>query len=97
MKFEWDEQKRETNLTKHGLDFYNAEQIFDAPLLVLEDNREDYGEMRWIGLGLLENRVVVLVYTEPDVTTVRFISLRKALPQERKRYEQYLSNRLGAG
>lgn len=44
-------------------------------------------------LGLLDGRIVV-VYTEPDQGTVRIISLRKALSHERKRYEQYLKNRL---
>jgi len=50
---------------------------------------------RYIGIGLLDGRVVVVVYTEPDEETVRIISLRKALSYERRRYEQYLKNRLG--
>jgi uncharacterized DUF497 family protein len=58
------------------------------------DEREDYGEERYVGIGLLDGRVVVVVYTEPDEETVRIISLRKALSHERKRYEQYLKNRL---
>ena len=57
------------------------------------DERSDYGEDRSIGTGLLDGRIVV-VYTEPDQGTVRIISLRKALSHERKRYEQYLKNRL---
>ncbi len=40
-------------------------------------------------------RVVVVVFTEPSVQTIRIISLRKALPYERKRYEQYLRDELG--
>lgn len=64
-------------------------------MLVALDEREDYGEDRWIGIGLLNGRVVVVVYTEPDDETIRIISLRKALSHERKRYEQYLKNRLG--
>jgi uncharacterized DUF497 family protein len=59
------------------------------------DERQDYGEERCIGIGLLDGRVVVIVYTEPNEETVRIISLRKALSHERRRYEQYLKNRLG--
>lgn len=64
-------------------------------MLVFLDDRENYGEERWVGIGLLDGRVVVLVYTAPDEETVRILSLRKALSHERKRYEQYLKNRLG--
>ncbi len=59
------------------------------------DDRIDYGEDRWIGIGMLDERIVVVVFTEPDLETTRIISLRKALSQERKRYEQYLKNQLG--
>ncbi len=52
------------------------------------DDREDYGENRYIGIGLLSGRrVVVVVYTEPDEETVHLISLQKALSYERRRYE----------
>lgn len=64
-------------------------------MIVEFDEREDYGEDRCIGIGLLNGRVVVIVYTESDEETVRIISLRKALSHERKRHEQYLQNRLG--
>jgi uncharacterized protein len=48
-----------------------------------------------VGTGLLYDRIVVVVYIEPDPQTIRVISLRKALSHERKRYEQYIKNRLG--
>lgn len=67
----------------------------EKQLLVEFDDREDYGEDRWIGIGLLSGRVVVVVYTELEEEIVRIISLRKALTHERRRYEQYLQNRLG--
>lgn len=44
---------------------------------------------------MLDGRVVVVVFTETDEQTIRIISLRKALPYERKRYEQFLRNELG--
>jgi uncharacterized protein len=95
MEFEWDERKNEVNIDKHGFDFADAPRIFDLPMAVEFDERIDYGEDRLIGTGILDGRVVVVVYTEPDQETIRIISLRKALSHERKRYEQYLKDRLG--
>ncbi len=95
MNFEWDERKNASNLAKHGFDFADAPGIFDLPMVVDLDVRETYGEDRWVGIGLLNGRVVVIVYTEPSEQIIRIISLRKALSHERKRYEQYIKNRLG--
>jgi uncharacterized protein len=95
MKFQWDEYKQQNNLVKHGFDFRDASRIFNFPMAVELDDRNNYGEDRYIGIGLLDGRFVVVVYTEPDEETIRIISLRKALSHERKRYEQYLKNRLG--
>jgi uncharacterized DUF497 family protein len=66
-------------------------------MLVARDEREAYGEDRWIGLGLLDARVVVIVFSEPAEDTVRIISLRKALRHERDRFEQHLKDQLGSG
>ncbi len=95
MKFEWDENKNESNIEKHGLDFGDAAEVFDGPMLVALDTRQDYGEDRWIGLGLIEHRVIVAVYTYRDAETVRIISMRKALQHEKYRYEEFLRDRLG--
>ena len=95
MNLGWDERKNEANIDKHGFDFADANRLFDLPMVVELDERYDYGEERWIGTGILDGRVVVVVYTEPDEETIRIISLRKALSYERKRYEQYIQNRLG--
>ncbi len=46
MRFEWDEQKRKTNIRKHGFDFRDAWKVFNSPLLVGPDDRYDYGEER---------------------------------------------------
>lgn len=94
MKFEWDERKNQGNLNKHGFDFIDASRIFEQPMIIDLDVRENYGEDRYVGIGLLDGRVVVVIYTEPNDETVRVISLRKALSYERRRYEQYLKNRL---
>ncbi len=95
MKFEWDNQKNQSNIIKHGFDFVDASRIFKLPMIVEYDERENYYEDRLIAIGLLDGRVVVIVYTEPDEETIRIISLRKALSHERKYYEQYIKNRLG--
>lgn len=94
MNFEWDEDKNETNIAKHGFDFDDASRIFKLPMVVDADGRDAYGEDRWVGIGLLDGRVVVVVFTEPGRDVIRIISLRKALSHERKRYEQYIKNRL---
>ena len=48
---EWDDEKRRTNIEKHGLDSVGAWQIFDGPILARLDSREDYSEERGIGIG----------------------------------------------
>ncbi|MEP7356411.1 MAG: BrnT family toxin [Anaerolineales bacterium] len=94
MYFDWDAQKNEINLRKHGLDFSDAWEVFTEPMLVALDDREDYGEDRYIGIGMLRSRAVVVLYTERDDDTIRIISLRKALTHERKQYEKLLKDQL---
>ena len=68
MKFEWDEDKNEENIRKHGFDFADVSVIFDGPMLVDTDTREDYGEDRWIVTGLVQNRVMVVIFTDALTT-----------------------------
>ena len=96
MKFIWDRRKNEANVKKHDLDFADAYKVFESPMLENLDNREEYGEDRWIGIGLMENRVVVIVFTEPEEDTIRVISFRKATTDESKRYEQEFKNQFGS-
>lgn len=77
MRFTWDETKRKANLAKHGLDFADAERVFDSPLVLIEDGREGYGEQRMIGIGLLDFLVVLIVHIESE-EEIRIISMRKA-------------------
>lgn len=97
VRFEWDENKNDTNIDKHGLDFEDAHAVFDGPMLVSLDARQEYDEDRWIGIGFLEHRVVVVVYTCRGTDTIRIISMRKALSHEELKFEEFLRNRLGAG
>lgn len=70
------------------MDFVDAHKVFEYPMLVNLNDRQDYSEDRWIGVGLMDMRVVVIVFTEPDEDTIRVVSFRKATSDERKRYEQ---------
>ena len=88
MNFEWDENKNQENIRKHGLDFDDAWEIFAGPLSAELDLRSDYGEDRWTVIGLLGNRVVVVTFTFAGNDVIRIISLRKALRHERKRFEE---------
>jgi uncharacterized protein len=81
MRFIWDESKRQTNLKKHGIDFVSAEKVFTGSTFTFEDNRENYGEQRWVTLGLLNMRVVVIVHTETE-NEIRIISMREANKNE---------------
>jgi len=93
MRFEWDENKNIINTRKHKIDFRDVPSVFDAPLLVEYDDRQNYSEDRWTGIGLLRGIVVVVVvFTERDVDTIRIISARKANRYERKQYEEFIKN-----
>ncbi len=76
--------------------FADASKVFESPMLVGIDSRKEYGEDRWIGIGLMDNRVVIIVFTEPEVDTIRVISFRKATTDERKKYEQEYKNQFGS-
>jgi uncharacterized DUF497 family protein len=95
MKYEWDPHKNQLNLQNHKLDFADALLIFEQPMLVKLDERQDYGEDRWIGIGLLHLRVVVIIFTEPRPDTIRIISLRKATSYEQRQYEKAYRNEFG--
>ena len=96
VKVIWDRHKNQVNIEKHGLDFTDAFKVFQSPMLAGLDDREEYPEERWIGIGLMDNRTVVLVFSEPAEETVRIISFRKATTDERKRYEQAYKNQFGS-
>jgi uncharacterized protein len=88
VQFEWDERKRQINIKKHGIDFLDALEIFQGPMLVNLDEKHEYGEDRYIGIGLLRNKAVVVVFTEPHPEITRIISLRKATKDEEKRCKE---------
>ncbi len=98
MDFEWDEAKRKENLRKHGIDFVDVPEIFEGPMLSRIDTRQDYDEDRWIGIGYVQSRVVVICFTERNRgRTIRIISARKALSHECKIFEEKIADKLGKG
>jgi len=92
--FEWDEDKRQANIEKHGIDFANIQAFFTNPIVECVDNRRDYGETRIILLGIIDNRVLCIVYTLRG-SACRIISARKANQREQRTYNQSLSRRMG--
>ncbi len=95
MDFEWDPKKNVVNITKHGFDFENAEDVFKGHVFAWVDRRKDYGEERWNGIGLLGDEVVLLVWTLRQPDRVRIISMRKAGKREREDYAKTVKDGLG--
>jgi uncharacterized DUF497 family protein len=89
-KFDWDEYKRLTNIKKHAIDFADVTAVFNGNIVTVEDNRFDYGEQRFITLGLLKGRVIAIVHTERGATT-RIISARKATSYEQITYFEQIA------
>jgi uncharacterized protein len=89
MQFEWDDAKNRSNFAKHGLDFADAELVFAGPCVTFPDDRFDYGEERFITLGLLAGRLVVIAHA-PRGEATRIISMRKANRREQKNYQKRL-------
>ena len=83
MRFTWDEPKRRRNLKNHGLDFVDAERVFEGSTYSYEDDRFHYYEQRFVTLGLLEGIPVSIVHTE-TMTRIHIISFRKATRRETK-------------
>jgi uncharacterized protein len=91
MQFEWDEAKNIENIRKHEIDFADVSDMFDGPMLIEPDDRFDYGEDRWFGIGFLGNGIAVVIWTERYGDVIRIISARRANRYEQQRFEQYIS------
>lgn len=86
--FEWDEQKNIVNQQKHNISFEVAVHIFDDIFLEAL-TKDNYGEKRWIALGRLENKEIVVISTHRQERK-RIISARRARENERKAYKRFL-------
>lgn len=92
MRFEWDEAKNAVNIRKHGIDFADAVDIFNHPMLTALDLRKDYDEDRWLAIGWIKAAICVVLYTEQDTDVIRMISARKATRLEVQRYAKHIQN-----
>ena len=89
MLISFDPRKRMATWHERGLDFLDAEHVFDGPTFEFEDLRRDYGEVRTICFGLLQARWVVVGYTQRG--EIRHIfSMRKANAREQERIKKLL-------
>lgn len=88
MNFDWDDNKRQSNIKKHGIDFIAAINIFDdRERIETIDDRHDYGEERIQVIGQAKPGILFVVYTQRDKgDTYRIISARKANRKERALY-----------
>jgi uncharacterized DUF497 family protein len=88
MKFEWDENKNQLNIRKHGINFRDAAYVFSDPFaLNIPDDEHSNNEERWLLLGQnLNNQLLLVVHTFRCGDVIRIISARKATANEKATY-----------
>jgi len=95
VRFTWDRGKSDANYRERGFDFAFASLIFDGPTLVVKDTRRDYGEKRFVAIGIADDLHLTVVYTDRAGTggrqTRRIISARRSNRRERRIYDQTLA------
>ena len=94
MKFEWHPPKAESNLTKHGVSFEEAQDAFEDDCgVVIRDDRNSIGETRYRLIGGSQLRLLVVSYTirqdELGQEVFRLISAREAEDWEKRKYHEY--------
>lgn len=89
MKIEFDDEKRRRTLEDRGLDFGDAAIVFDGPKYTILDDREDYGEERFLTVGYLDDRLVAIIWT-PRGTARRIISMRKCNDREQRKFRRFV-------
>ncbi len=92
MKIEFDETKNQRNIAERGISFNLAVKFDLATAKIWQDTRQDYGEIRYISLGYIGDRLYSMVFTVRE-DVLRVISLRKANNREIKSYEQQTQSR----
>jgi len=91
LKFEWDEEKNEINMVKHGVSFLEAESVFDDEnaVVIFNDIHSDYEErFIIIGIDLIFRKLTVCHCYRNNETVIRIISARKASKSEILLYER---------
>jgi len=86
LRFRWSKAKARENYRKHGISFEFAKAVFnDAFAIDLLDDRRDYGEERFVTVGMVEGRMLYVAYSERD-NVIRMISARRATKHEEQAY-----------
>jgi uncharacterized DUF497 family protein len=87
-RFQWDDAKAAANRAKHGVTFEAARDAFKDPFaLEWLDESEDYGEDRFVVVGMVEGRLAVVAFAVRG-EAIRIISARLAEPFERRKYHE---------
>ncbi len=89
MDIECDPIKRRAILANRGVDLLDAAKVFAGPTLTYQDDRKDYGEVRWITVGLLSERMMIVVWTLRG-EKYRIVSMRKANDREQEKFRSRL-------
>ena len=88
MEFGWDENKAVANLAKHEISFEYATRVFLDPYRLEQEDLVEYEEeMRHRVIGMVDNRVLLVIYTE-RLSRTRIISARRATRHERRKYHE---------
>jgi uncharacterized protein len=88
MRITFNRQKWLRTLQERDLDMRRAKEVFAGPQYTRPDLREDYGENRFITVGWLDSRLVVIAWT-PRGTARRIISMRHCHEREAKTFYPY--------
>lgn len=89
MQITFDEEKRRKTLSERGLDFADANKIFDGPEFTQRDDRYRYPEPRFQTYGLLDDRLVMIAWT-PIEDGIRVISMRRCNDREQRKFAKWL-------
>jgi uncharacterized DUF497 family protein len=89
VRITYDPAKRAATSESRGLDFADAAHVFAGRHATAPDDRQDYGEPRFITAGFLGGRLVVLVWT-PRGTARRIISMRYGHAKEAARWKAHI-------
>jgi uncharacterized protein len=84
--FEWNPAKARTNLTKHGVDFEVAKDVFLDRAGIIDIDDGDPAEERWRIIGRAGGKLLFVVFKEQDDDVIRIISAREANKREERRY-----------
>jgi len=89
LEFDWHDAKADANLQSHGVSFDLARTVFRDPFAIERlDDRADYGEERFVMIGMAEGDILLFVaYTERE-ERIRIISARRATQYEQDDYFQ---------